>query len=57
MSQLAVVPPFLGIDPGENLTETLGRYAEQVAAAQRILQEVSINLEETPVYSNKSALK
>lgn len=30
---------FLGIDPGENLSETLGAYAEQVAASRQILQE------------------
>jgi hypothetical protein len=34
---------FLGIDPGEDLTATLGRYAEQVAEARRIMQEAGVS--------------
>ncbi len=34
---------FLGIDPGEDLTATLGRYAEQVAEARRILREAGVS--------------
>ena len=29
---------FLGIDPGEDLTESLHQYAEQIVAARHILQ-------------------
>ncbi len=34
---------FLGIDPGEDLTATLGRYAQQVAEARRIMQEAGMS--------------
>lgn len=33
---------FLGIDPGEDLRETLGRYAEQVMVARQVLQEAGM---------------
>ena len=42
---LAADRRFLGIDPGEDLQETLDQYAEQVVTARRILQELSINSE------------
>ena len=38
----AVERQFLGIDPGEDLNETLGKYAEQVAESRRIMQEAGI---------------